>query len=409
MNAMLRSSGLATAALVALAVAGATAQTATTTRPTTPGQKPTGDVTFAPNLVNKCANIRYNDLVMINGGTQDQQLLEEIAIEVRKLGAHPLITTESENLIRRMYADVPAKFDAQERTFGLKLAELIDAIITVDIGAAPDLLAQVPSQRLTEHTRAEEQVMQRILERGVVQVHLGNGLYPTKTLAQQFGIPQEQLSSIFWKGVNTDYDKLQQTGQRFQSVLATGRELRITAPNGTDLKVQITSRPVYVSDGVVSSEERYAGGPACQAWLPAGEVYVTPVPDTAEGTFVADTFYFQGKLIEGLTMKFSKGKMTGFTAKGDIKALQDRFNAAPPGRELFAAVDIGINPDVQVPANSKLVTWTAAGTVSVGVGNNVWAGGDNAVPFDFFAHLNGSTVTVDGTKIVDAGKLATAR
>jgi leucyl aminopeptidase (aminopeptidase T) len=138
-------------------------------------------------------------------------------------------------------------------------------------------------------------------------------------------------------------------------------------------------------------------------------VYLAPVAGTAEGTFVADTFYFEGKRIEGLTFKFSKGKLTSFTAKGDIKAFQEHYDAAPAGREAFAAIDFGINPDVEVPSGSKMVTWMAAGTVSVGIGNNVWAGGDNSVPFDVFAHLMGATVTVDGTRIIDAGKLVSGR
>lgn len=244
-----------------------------------------------------------------------------------------------------------------------------------------------------------ESVQKTLLDRNVITVNLGNDLYPTKERAERYGISQQDLNKIFWDGINVDYKQLQTTGANVQKKIASGKELRITAPNGTDLTLQITQRPTFVSDGVVSYEDR------CLVWLPAGEVYVTPVPGTASGTFVADHFDYEGKSIEGLTLKFEGGKLTSMTAKGDISALKKQYAAAPNGKELFSAIDFGINPNVVVPPNSRMTTWMAAGTVSIGCGNNVWAGGDNNVPFDVFARLPNATVTLDGAKLIDQGKL----
>ncbi len=365
----------------------------------------TDTVKVADTLVNQCANIRFGESVWINGGTRDQQMLEDIAVEVRKLGAHPLITIGSDRLTRNLFTEVPARFDTQEPSFALTLAETVDAVISVDFTERLDLLADVPAERLTNQTKSFEPVHEKMRQRGVLQVHLGNGLYPTTARARQFGITQNELSRVFWSGVNTNYDRLQSTGARVKNILASGRTVRITAPNGTDLTVEIAQRPVFVSDGVISSDDRYAGGPACQVWLPAGEVYVTPVPKTARGTFVADTFFFEGKRIDGLKLVFSEGKLTSMTAQSDITALRERYDAAPAGRDVFAALDIGINPDVKAPTGSRMVTWMAAGTISIGIGNNTWAGGDNDVPFDLFAHLTNGKLTVDRQTLVDRGKL----
>jgi hypothetical protein len=46
-----------------------------------------------------------------------------------------------------------------------------------------------------------------------------------------------------------------------------------------------------------------------------------------------------------------------------------------------------------------------AGTVTVGVGNNVWAGGDNKTAYGYFVSLPGTTVTLDGKPVVEAGQL----
>jgi len=43
--------------------------------------------------------------------------------------------------------------------------------------------------------------------------------------------------------------------------------------------------------------------------------------------------------------------------------------------------------------------------VTVGTGNNAWAGGDNKVPYGMTNYLPGSTVTLDGKTVVENGVL----
>ncbi|MGE5447968.1 MAG: hypothetical protein ACM3PR_06370, partial [Bacteroidales bacterium] len=62
---------------------------------------------LAQKLVNQCAHIKEGEFVMISGGVRDLQLLEDIAVNVRKLGAFPLVSIESDRMTRRMYTEVP--------------------------------------------------------------------------------------------------------------------------------------------------------------------------------------------------------------------------------------------------------------------------------------------------------------
>ena len=101
-------------------------------------------------------------------------------------------------------------------------------------------------------------------------------------------LPLQELTKIFWAGVNVDYTKLKSKGEAIQKLLTSGKEIHITNRNGTDLKVQIAGRPFFISDGIISEEDIKKGGSACQVWLPAGEVYLTPVPGTANGKVIVD-------------------------------------------------------------------------------------------------------------------------
>jgi aminopeptidase len=359
---------------------------------------------LAQKLV-KSAAIREGDLVQIGGSARDAELLEDLAVEVRKAGAHPYISLFSDRLGRKFFEKVPARYDSQPPAFDLKLADTITAQIVVDFIEDPAFIANVSPARRAAVGKANEPVNQLMLKRNVRQVYLGNGLYPTPKTAQRFGISEDALAKVFWDGVNVDYAKLQSTGDKVRSALASGKELHVVNPNGTDLRMRVEGRRVFVSDGVISSEEAKQGGAACQVWLPAGEVYLSPVPGTAEGRVVVDRQEFEGAGIEGLTLTFKAGKVTAMTAKSGLEPFKALYDAAGAGKDVFGVFDIGINPNVRIPPGSRLESFMPAGMVTLNLGNNLWGGGDNAVSFALASFLPGSTVKVDDKVIVENGSL----
>ena len=95
--------------------------------------------------------------------------------------------------------------------------------------------------------------------------------------------------------------------------------------------------------------------------------------------------------------------MTGSGA--GFEPLKAQYDAAAEGKDQFAVVDFGINPNVKLPSSSLVGTWVPAGTVTIGIGNNIWAGGDNKTPYAYFVSIPGTTVTLDGKPIVENGQL----
>jgi hypothetical protein len=68
-------------------------------------------------------------------------------------------------------------------------------------------------------------------------------------------------------------------------------------------------------------------------------------------------------------------------------------------------VDIGVNPKLGEGSGSRIMNYVRAGMITVGIGNNVWAGGSNNTPFAFQGYLSGCTLTVDGKALLENGKL----
>ena len=89
-----------------------------------------GHRSVAEKVVTQSAGVKDGDLVLICGSDEDLPLLEDIAVEVRKVGASPLVSVATEELNRRLYDEVPAKYDTREpecrsKTNGVKRSAIV--------------------------------------------------------------------------------------------------------------------------------------------------------------------------------------------------------------------------------------------------------------------------------------------
>jgi aminopeptidase len=384
-----------------------TATPAPETTPAADALKPAVDLEqLAQRVVTQSAAVKEGEIVYINGRAHDAELIENLAVNVRKVGGFPLVEYNSDRLAKRLFFDVPEKYDTQMDLLSRKLADDVDVVITLGNNASENLFEGADPKRMAARGKANEPVMQAFLK-NVRTIEIGNNLYPTPWRAQRYGMSEDELAKTFWNGVNLDYSELQTRGEQVKAALAGGNEVHITNPNGTDLKLRVQGRPVLVSDGVVSDDDFKRGGVAASAYLPAGEVYTTPVPGSAEGKLVHTRTYFRGKQVDNLTLTIAGGKVTAMTGEGpgyaDLKAEYDAVDDAR--KDLVGFIDLGINPNVKLPASSTIGNWVPAGAVTVGTGVNIWAGGDNSVPYGLVVFLPGSTVTLDGKPIVENGAL----
>src|SRR3954467_1830355 len=92
---------------------------------------PTDLEKLAERLVTQSAAVKEGELVLISSGPENIELLEDIAVQVRKAGAFPLVTFSTDRMAKRMYTDVPEKYDTQTDAGDLKLAEVVNVTISV--------------------------------------------------------------------------------------------------------------------------------------------------------------------------------------------------------------------------------------------------------------------------------------
>jgi leucyl aminopeptidase (aminopeptidase T) len=356
---------------------------------------------LANQLVSENTRVHKGDLVQLAGCPADIGLLEDLAVAVRRQGGHPLITISSDGLLRRFYDDVPATFDSQPAAFDLKLAAIIDVRIQTEFNDDA-ALAGISAERVESVSRGQREVYALLRKRKVRLLWLGNGLYPTRSRARHAGLALPELESLFRAGLDADPRTLRTTGERVRKVLAAGKTVRITSASETDLTLEIGGRPITISDGILNETSEHGIAPPW-TWLPAGEVYVVPVPGSANGKIVLDRYLFEGKEVHGLTLTVRAGKLVDLRVESGGEALQAAYKAAEAGKETVSSLDLGINPNVRLPKNSLLQTNVPAGMVTVAFGNNTWAGGDIKIPFTLPLYIADGTLTVDGAPLIERG------
>ena len=362
-------------------------------------EKPSKTQELARRVVTQSAGVKPGEVVLVYGLPRDLTLLEDLVIEVERAGGSPILQLGTERIYRESLVGTEA-YDGSLRRAAKGMAELIDVRIGLDDTQTEGLLADIPAERLEKRARANEPVNEIFRKRKIRGVFIGNDLYPTPWRAKQQGLAPAALAKSFWDGLAVDGAELKTRGDAVARALV-GKDVHLTAPNGTDLRLSTQGTKTWVSDGVVSPEEVAAG--QYVTFLPAGEVAVIPTPGTGDGQVVTDEFTFEGKLVKKLTLKLEKGKLVSFTGEGPgFARLKEIYDGGSAGKDELSWLDVGVNTHV---AQMKRGNFVAGGSVNLGTGGNAWCGGSNTATAGLGASPTHATLEVDGKVVIENGKL----
>ncbi len=116
-------------------------------------------------------------------------------------------------------------------------------------------------------------------------------------------------------------------------VFDAAEEVRVVGP-GTDLTMSLAGRTGAVEDGHVN--------------MPGGEVFYSPVEDSAEGVIEFCEFpaIYYGQEVEGARFVFEAGRIVDATARSGEDFLIDTLDTDEGARRL-GELGIGCNPGIQ--------------------------------------------------------------
>jgi len=213
--------------------------------------------------------------------------------------------------------------------------------------------------------------------------------------------------------LETDYRALAALERRFAGALKTG-DVHITSPSGTELRFRAGDRPANLQDGDASAARAAQGKVLVdhEIELPAGVVRIAPLEDTVEGVIAFPASQWDGRPVEGLKLRFSRGRVVEVMATSGKDAVEAEMQKAGDAGRAFREIGLGFNPLLAVPERTPWIPYYGygAGVVRLSLGDNTELGGRVAAPagqaayvrWNFFTDL---TVTVGTTTWVRGGKL----
>jgi hypothetical protein len=341
-------------------------------------------------------------LSLVHPGTFDG-LLPYVRYEVMRAGGIDL------GVVEVLREPLPESFDPAVLAAGARESRAHYKAMFRDIDAAimmPGATTAHPAYLAMQDWLKDDLVEHR--GRRTIHFHwIENGsAYP---IAGQPLPPRTVMDAVYQRAVlQTDYKALGDAERRFRAALRDG-EVRVTSPAGTDLRFRAGNRPVNLQDGDASAARAAAGQVLVdhEIELPAGVVRVAPREETVEGVIAFPPSQWDGRPVEGLKLRFAKGRVVEVTATGGRDAVEAEMRRAGDAGRAFREIGVGFNPLLEVPERDPWIPYYGygAGVVRLSLGDNGELGGGvtgGYVRWNFFTDL---TVTVGGTTWVRNGRM----
>jgi hypothetical protein len=141
--------------------------------------------------------------------------------------------------------------------------------------------------------------------------------------------------------------------------------------------------------------------------LPAGVVRVSPLEESVEGVIAFPPSQWDGRPVDGLKLRFSKGRVVDVSAASGRDAVETEMARAGAAGRAFREFALGLNPLLAVPDRSPWIPYYGygSGVVRLSLGDNTELGGTTGggyVRWNFFTDL---TVSIGSTVWVRNGRL----
>lgn len=209
------------------------------------------------------------------------------------------------------------------------------------------------SHNITEHSDVPSdrmllamKLLKPVLEQRVNRTKWVVLRWPSSSMAQMAGMSTEAFEEFFFRVCTLDYAKMEVAMQPLKRLMEKTDQVHITGP-GTDLRFSIKGIPTIACGG--------------QHNIPDGEVFSSPVRDSAEGyiQFNAPTIY-QGTAFDSVRLVFSKGKV--IEASANQTALLTKILDSDEGARYLGEFALGFNPHVREPMRDILFDEKIAGS-----------------------------------------------
>jgi aminopeptidase len=269
--------------------------------------------------------------------------------------------------------------------------EGIDADIVVLAPENTRAGSEVSPERQAMLREAMRPVIPRILSYEIKWVGC---MYPTPAIAQDAGMTTAAFADFLYEACLRDWDAEAERMRRIADRFDAAEEVRIVGVD-TDIAFSLAGRHGKVDAG--------------DANMPAGEVFYSPVEDSANGvvTFGEYPGWYGGHQVHGIRFRFENGVIVEASAENDEDFLLATLDTDEGARRL-GEFGIGCNEAIDRAYGNALFDEKIYGTIHLAIGAGFpLLGGTNesAVHWDIVKELrNGGEIWLDGELVQQNGE-----
>jgi len=358
-------------------------------------------VNLAKVIVNYSLGIKPGQLFKIKAEPIAAPLVKEVYREAQKIGAHVFTDIRLIDLDEMFYkngTDEQLKYISPLRELEI---EKMDAYLGIWGSTNTKYLSGIEPSRQQLANKAGEKLMNRFFERAAAgELHWTGTQYPTEAHAQDAEMSLDDYEDFVYRAGHLDEDdpvaywkNVETEQQRLVEILNQAEQIHLRA-EGTDLTVGVKGRKWINCCG----KENF----------PDGEIFTSPIEDSAEGTIrYSYPAFLSGREADGVRLTFKKGKVVEATAEKNEEFLIAMLDTDEGSRRLgeFA---IGTNYEIQQFSRNTLFDEKIGGTCHLAVGAaypETGSANRSGIHWDMVCDLkNGGEIEADGKVFYRNGK-----
>jgi aminopeptidase len=346
---------------------------------------------YARLLVERSLGVEPGWQVALRGNHLGRPLLEAVMEQVARKGAYPILQLAFEQVGGPFAREAPLDVLRVTAPLQRRVWEEADGIITI---YSPENAHE--GADLSEERQAASQEMLAPLRARTMAMNVPWVIaeWPVQSLADEAGMSLEEYEQFVFDAVLLDWDAEGARMRRIADVFDAADEVRIEGA-GTDLTLSLAGRAGSVDDGHLN--------------MPGGEVFYSPVEDSANGVIEFGEFpaVYYGTEVAGARLVFEDGRVVDATARANEEFLVQTLDTDEGARGL-GELGIGCNPGIQRFMKNVGFDEKIDGTVHLAVGNSYsFTGGRNrsAIHWDIVKDLRTEgRIHADGRLVQENGR-----
>ncbi len=321
--------------------------------------------------------------VCVRGNHLGRPLIESVLEHVARRGAYPILQLTFEHVGGPFAREAPVDVLRITSPLQKRIWEEVDGLISI---WSPENAHE--GHDLSEDRQGALQEMSRPLRERTMAFAVPWVIaeWPVQSLADEAGMTLDEYEQFVFDAVLLDWDAEGARMRAIADVFDAADVVRIVGP-GTDLTLSLAGRIGSVDDGHIN--------------MPGGEVFYSPIEDSANGVIEFAEFpaVHYGTEVEGARFVFEDGRIVDASARTNEGFLRQTLDTDEGARRL-GELGIGCNPRIQRFMRNVGFDEKIDGTVHLAVGNSYsYTGGTNssAIHWDIVKDLRkGGQLYADG-------------